>query len=904
MQASSALVIAAALATALAAPAADCVVEVDGGISLTRPAVHFRPVVHAFNWRETFAGKPVRDRPAGAFDIRIAEGQSLRGSVSAEAAEGGAVRVAYAFESDSDLEVDARCVSAELAATAIGGGTWTADDKSGAVPRDIQRDKIHLFTGTVKHFRIEGPAGGGFALDLAFDEPTWILLQDSRKWGGEAFTLRIAPPGDNRLVRGATFATAFTLRGPEPFAIVRDAPVTIVAGANWIPLRQSLDIAPGSALDFSKLVPWHAPAGAHGRVVAENGGFAFEKLPGVRQRFYGANLCFSANYVSAEEARTLATRFRRIGYNTVRLHHHDNLLVEGSPDKTAVNAERFAQLDALMAAFIDNGIYVTTDLFVSRSIPWRSIGENRDGTIPMNEFKVLCAVHPGAMANWKAFAREFLDHVNPHTGRRYADEPALAWISLINEGNLGNYVTAQRGLPKYAEAWQRWLTAKRAAGSGFSEIPETIPENIYDGSEHAAAYLQFLNETETAMVAEMTAFLRDDLKCRALLTNANGWVNPICGQVARQSDGYDYVDEHYYIDHPQFLEKSWSLPSRCPNENPFMNAAMGMRPNAFVRLAGKPFTISEYNYSGPGRYRGVGGIATGAIAALQDWSVLWRFAYSHSRENMFRPAHIGYFNISDDPLMLASERASLCLFLRGDARPLDSTLTVVIPRTAATDAQPGRMPFIAHDWTDVAWKTRVQTAIDQAPAESTWRLDAATAYSPDGAAQARRLVDAQPFGGGAIRVDATRGTFVIDTPRTVGAFAENGRMKAGCLEVDILDAPATVWVSALDDHPCASSARLLLTHLTDVQNTNIRYAEHARRTLLEWGGLPHLVQRGRAEIALTLDKPSAYKVYRLALDGTRLGVVETRTTAKTLAFTADTGAIADVATILYEIVRN
>ena len=122
--------------------------------------------------------------------------------------------------------------------------------------------------------------------------------------------------------------------------------------------------------------------------------------------------------------------------------------------------------------------------------------------------------------------------------------------------------------------------------------------------------------------------------------------------------------------------------------------------------------------------------------------------------------------------------------------------------------------------------------------------------------------------------------------------------------INILDTPATVWVSALDDKPCASSARLLLTHLTDVQNTGIRYAERARRTLLDWGALPHLVQRGRAEIALTLDNPAACTVYRLASDGTRLGVVEARATATTLAFTADTGAIAGEATILYEIVRN
>ena len=885
------------------AQGAECVVEVDGGLSLTRPAVHFKPVVHAFNWRSMSAGVPTSDKPAGTFAIHIAEGQTLRGKIEAQSADDGAVQVRYAFESEAELDVDSISIAADLASSSICGGTWSADDSGGAVPHEIQTEKIHLFIGRTRRFRIEGPADSGFALELAFKEPTFVLLQDSRKWGGSSFTLRIAPPGDSKLVRGETFAVDFALKGPEPLALVHDAPVTITAGEDWIPLRQSLDIAPGSALDFSTLVPWHAPAGLHGRVVAEDGGFAFENLPGVRQRFYGANLCFSANYLSDAEAATLAARFRRIGYNTVRLHHHDNLLVEGAPDKTAANPARFAQLDALMAACITNGIYVTTDLFVSRSIPWRSIGEDRDGSIPMNHFKILCAVHAGAMANWKAFAREFLDHVNPHTGRRYADEPALAWLSLVNEGNLGNFVGAQRELPQYAAAWKRWLADRRAKSAGYADVPETIPENIYGGGAHAAAYLQFLNDIETAMAAEMAAFVRDELKCRALITNANGWTNPLCGQIPRQ-DVCDYVDDHFYIDHPHFLEKSWTLPSRCPNTNPFMNAEMGMRPNAFVRLAGKPFTISEYNYSAPGRYRGVGGIATGAIGALQDWSILWRFAYSHGRDGMFKPARLSYFNVVDDPLMLASERASLCLFLRGDVQPLAKSLTVVIPRATGSEAQTSGMPFVAPGWSDVAWKARVQTALDQAPGDTAWSLDAAVAYAPEGAAKARQLVESEPFGGGAIRVNAGKGIFVIDTPRTAGCFAEGGGVEAGCLNVNILGTPATVWVSALDDRPCASSARLLLTHLTDVQNTGIRYAERARRTLLDWGALPHLVQRGRAEIALTLDNPAACTVYRLASDGTRLGVVGARATATTLAFTADTGAIAGEATILYEIVRN
>ena len=37
-----------------------------------------------------------------------------------------------------------------------------------------------------------------------------------------------------------------------------DSPVTITAGPDWVPLDVNLDIEPGSALDFSDVVPHHA----------------------------------------------------------------------------------------------------------------------------------------------------------------------------------------------------------------------------------------------------------------------------------------------------------------------------------------------------------------------------------------------------------------------------------------------------------------------------------------------------------------------------------------------------------------------------------------------------------------------------------------------------------------------
>ena len=127
--------------------------------------------------------------------------------------------------------------------------------------------------------------------------------------------------------------------------------------------------------------------------------------------------------------------------------------------------------------------------------------------------------------------------------------------------------------------------------------------------------------------------------------------------------------------------------------------------------------------------------------------------------------------------------------------------------------------------------------------------------------------------------------------------------------------PATIWVSSLDGTPIASSSHLLLTHLTDVQNTGIEYADPDLTILLKWGWLPHLMRNGAAEIELTVEggseaTPPSFAVYRLSPGGRRLGEVPSRleqtgaSPAGVLHFTVRTDLDPATATFLYEIVRR
>ena len=706
------------------------------------------------------------------------------------------------------------------------------------------------------------------------------------------------------------------------------ASVVVAPGKDWVPMAPAGMIEAGSALDFSALRGTDAPAGRHGYLVVRNGHFEFENLPGVPQRFYGVNFVDSANVPPEDQAEAFAERLARIGYNAIRIHHHERVLTEGTDDPGCVrlNPSALARLDALAAACIRRGIYLTTDLYVSRRpIAWRAIGEDRDGSVPRNVFKLLVYVHEGAYANYLAFARGFLNHVNPHTGRRWADEPALNLIALVNEGTpcFQGQTKGLRALPDWQRAWRDWLRRKKAEDPvHYAALAETIPESVEteDWQKHPSdagrAFMLFLADMEECFARRTRAFLRDEIGCRALVSNLSANFFPAVHQRSR-ARLYDYADDHFYVDHPEFTEKEWALPSRLANVNPLKGARMGVPGVAVRRILGQPLAVTEYNYSAPGRYRGLGGILCGALAALQEWDGLWRFAWSHGVAGVVSPETrpLSYFDMAGDPLSLAGERASLCLFLRHDLEPLKRTYALVFPEEDLLRFEDASSEFPGYGFLWTAWWAKFGTAVASDVAKD---VAVAGRYLPlkRGEGQKSRAdvfadlgipptgtAELPPAGDGQIRVDSEQGRFAVVTARTCGFFAERGRFRAGDFAADIGDVPTTVWVSALDGQPIRNSSRLFLTHLTDVQNSGTTYADETMTTLTDWGRLPHLMRNAEAHVTVVV-RDGTWHVYALAADGRRRGEVAARQANGRLSFTAKVDADPASATWLYELERE
>ena len=685
-------------------------------------------------------------------------------------------------------------------------------------------------------------------------------------------------------------------------AVACRADVVVRADGDWVPIKDTTAVLKGSALDFSAAGWIDAPAGRHGRVVRRGDHFEFAGKPGVKQRFYGVNLCFSANYMDAADAEELCTRLSRLGYNALRIHHYEMGLCDPK-DGTTIRPGKMSELDNLLNACIRHGIYLTTDLFVSRGVRYRACGIDRDGVVPMGEFKELVLFHEGAFANYLDFARQLLGHVNPETGRRWADEPAVAFLAFVNEGNPGNHGYGfMKGLPEAKAAWGKWLAERKAREpETYAAITDVVPDGAWGNSPQNCAYSLFLADAEIDFARRVTEFVRGELKSQVLLTDLSCWKNPVHYQLVRTQ--YDYVDDHFYVDHPKFLKKRWQLPSSCPNENPVRGPDAGFRSVASHRLLDRPFTITEFNYSAPGQFRGVGGMMLGAQAALQEYDGIWRFAWSHDAGGLLKPQPIGYFDVAKDPLQRATERAVAMLYLRGDVKPLARTHAVVLPEKALRrDFGIGPHVDVADMW--FGWYARFGSLVaDALPPEATSGGLFPGVFSRTSDDYRRWTGGARP-GDGQVVLDRGEGLFGVDTPRTAGFFAERGRHAAGPLTVEFDgQAPAAVWVSSLDAAPIADSGRLLLTHVADVQDEGTVYADETRKVLLKWGRLPHLMRRSVAGVTLAFADGRPCKVYALASDGSRRCEVPVVQDGGNASFSANTARDPADATCYYEIVR-
>ncbi len=804
-----------------------------------------------------------------------------------EATSERSLRIKYTLTPDKDLQVNSAHIAVRTPLEWWTNGKATLGTKEAAIePQPSTQASLLVGEGSLELAR----QGQSLSLD-AKDQP--LLLQDNRLFGTPELEVRFGKQTQEVAGRlwaaGQTETFELQVSFPGPISLVREEPLILTAGGDWIALEEtSPEILAGSALDFSSLLD--APAGKYGTLMATGGHFVFER--GTKpQRFWGVTLSHTACYLEKPESDKLAERLARLGYNSVRLLRYDTeTLTPAALDK----------LDYLVWALKQRGIYLQADLYSTRPIP---------ETLALGNFKVAVLLSETAFGSWKDFTKTLLTHLNPYTKLAWKDEPALAWLSVIDEPNLtGSLASLKPELFALLEKeWQTWRKSRNLP-------PTPLPRQLNNdrAGREVGAFLTMLHERG---FEKMKAFVRG-LGCKALLTDLNGGTQTPALAAARMN--LDYVDTHFLWDSPRFLDEPVQLPTASAREGASALGSGGAGPDmvAMDRLFGKPFTLSAFHYTAPNAYRAEGGLLVGAAAALQDWDGIWRTGYAQSKETVAATGPLDFFSLANDPASLASDRAAILLFLRGDLRPAPGAVSRHLRRDELL-TKPEQV--VSPGFGALALVTRVGTWIEDAsgplPPPRPVELRLTRGDSKEALAQlfqTSRLhetnktnfdTDERQSETGEIFVNGQFGSIRVITPRTLGGVCPEGdAISCGPLRIQAEDANATVYVSSLDGKPVAESGRLLVAHITDLQNTGIRYGSSERKLLEDWGTLPHLVKNGSALLTLRRKVSGKVEAWRLDTSGKRREPLAATLKSTDLTLPLSTLGGDGKATIYYEVV--
>ncbi|MBN2641192.1 MAG: hypothetical protein JXR78_06045, partial [Victivallales bacterium] len=570
-----------------------------------------------------------------------------------------------------------------------------------------------------------------------------------------------------------------------------------------------------------------------------------------------------ACFMEKKDAEHLTDYFLSMGINSLRIHHHDTLLVKKSSGKMELDPENIDRLDYLIAQCKKKGIYITTDIYCSRRLREGELEDVKKKYPKLHPKRIITST-PEGMENWKTFARLWLTHRNPYTEMTLTEDPTLVFVNLVNEDTLSyNW----NNCPPIAEAYQEY-----AAKKGVEKISTEL------GDPH---FGKFLYEFQVKYLKEMERFVKNELNAGFMVTSCNFGGNKVTTMIRNQ---FDAADDHMYVAHPTFPQKPWSLPhnysqvSTLPREAPVPGCLF---PGI---IYGKPFFITELNFCAPNRYRSEGALLTGAYCALQDISGIYRFNFSGSlRRLKGDKQQIVPFESVFDPIMQISDRIIAAMFIRNDVKSSDYKISYTIPTDFFGKQRDSGYPWVR----SIGLIARIGAVFENKPFPGTFNyknMPLEIQHRYERFNKDKIAVSSTDE----IILNARQGMMTVNTERTAAITVPKGKSaEAGVLSVSAPDCFQTVAAISRDGKPLSQSQDIVVFQLTNICSTGERYGNEDRTVMEKYGTGPLLLFRGKAEISLRLN--SEAKVYALNLTGKTLGEVESHYKDGSLRFTADTG---------------
>ncbi len=388
-------------------------------------------------------------------------------------------------------------------------------------------------------------------------------------------------------------------------------------------------------------------------------------------------------------------------------------------------------------------------------------------------------------------------------------------------------------------------------------------------------WIAFLAATDRAFAEEMRAFLRDELHVKAPI---------VCSQVnftgitaIDRERSMDFADTHVYWQHPIFGGGDWNRANWTIANSPML-AVFGPRRfgelgnMAYLRIAGKPFSVSEYDHPATSDFVCEMYPELAVFACRQNWDAVYAFDLGAYGTRNPDGRITSYFDQINHPAKWSLAPCATRVFRAG----------LVPPATAVAELRPGNPVWAEAMHLDMLWaKLNPEQPFDF--------LDCRLQVNDrPTAAKATLVRSGSPDTPPSQIVQAPQGqvlTAAAPQAAVATGFLGGANVVAGPLHVvcprfgrDF----ATVAAVALDSRSLATSKRVLVTIVARAENQEMKW--NAARTSVgtDWGHGPTIAERVPATIELAASGPRT--VYALKPDGTRARKVKTSYSNAILSF--------------------
>ena len=199
-----------------------------------------------------------------------------------------------------------------------------------------------------------------------------------------------------------------------------------------------------SPIDLSFLNDSERPAGRRGFVKAKGDRLVFDD--GTPARFWGGNLAAYALFTDKPSIARQARRIAQLGYNLMRIHHHDSMrwvkptvIDQARADSRHFDPAALDHVDWWIHCLKREGVYVWLDLHDGRQLKeGDAVGPGFDEIQrgAGGELKGFNYLNMRVQELMREFQGSYLRHVNPYTKLAYKDEPAIMGMLITNENDM------------------------------------------------------------------------------------------------------------------------------------------------------------------------------------------------------------------------------------------------------------------------------------------------------------------------------------------------------------------------------------------------------------------------------------------------------------------------------------